>query len=372
MRLAAVFQIGSLGDSVVSVPALLSIKELLPSCDEYVLVSRFDSTLKVLPAHIFDMAWKPKTQVNFQGPNKGLKEVLSIASLVRQIRHYRPHYCVYLMPSNRSPRQVQRDTLFFKAGGVKELIGFRTLSPEELTPGSTPSPKDTEAFLRFRRIWNESAGEKFARYSGPPLLKPGADAFQRVRSYLKEKRKRPEGKLLVLCPYSNSPSKDIPDSTSINLLRQLNASARADIVLLGGAKDFSKVQNLVQQSGAGINACGAFSVEESAALLSLSSLAICADSGPMHLAAAVGTPSVVAFSRMNKQLSQWLPIGNGHSILYRELDCAGCRAMNCPVEGHPCMRDITADQILSAAARNLSGEATAPDGLGSTKLMLWR
>lgn len=353
--LAAVFQIGSLGDSIIGVPALLSLRELLPSCSEYLLVSRFDSSLKVAPSHVFDMAWKARAKVNYQGPHKGPRQLASIAALIGQLRYYRPRFCVYLMPSYRPPPQVKRDALFFRMGGVRELIGFRALphgEPNSLRDGEV---KSTEAYLRFLRLWGGAAEEKFSSYSKAPFLVPGCSAQANVRNWLAAERRYPDRRLIALCPYSNAPSKDIPDEILLDLLPRLERTAGAEVAILGGAKDSQRADALISRAGTGINACGAFTVEESAALLESARLAVCADSGPMHLAAALGTPSVIAFSRMNERLGQWFPLGEEHTILYRDVPCAGCRSFQCPVDSHPCMRDISADLILAAALQRLDG-----------------
>jgi len=176
MSIAAVFQIGSLGDSIVSVPTLLSLRDLLPDCTDYLLISRFDSNVKAMPSHVFKMAWKPKFEINYQAPNRGLKEFTSLASLVVQLLYYRPRYCVYLMPIERSQRQIDRDRLFFKIGGVKELIGFRSLSLTELTPRLEPQVTDTEAYLKFKRVWGDEAKLKF-----PTILTRTAARTRRKR-----------------------------------------------------------------------------------------------------------------------------------------------------------------------------------------------
>jgi len=327
MSIAAVFQIGSLGDSIVSVPTLLSLRDLLPDCTDYLLISRFDSNVKAMPSHVFKMAWKPKFEINYQAPNRGLKEFTSLASLVVQLLYYRPRYCVYLMPIERSQRQIDRDRLFFKIGGVKELIGFRSLSLTELTPRLEPQVTDTEAYLKFKRVWGDEAKLKFPQYSPAPLLEPGESAKRTVEKWLTKERRRPSRRLVAICPYSNASSKDIPDESIVELLPRLEDFANCEVVLLGGKKDSGRGQQLIQSSGVGINACGAFSVEESAALIAQCALAVCADSGPMHLAGALGVPCLVAFSRTNKQLSRWFPLGGKHSILYREPACSGCRSL---------------------------------------------
>ena len=100
-------------------------------------------------------------------------------------------------------------------------------------------------------------------------------------------------------------------------------------------------------------------------------LAICTDSGPMHLAAAVGAPLLVTFSRINLQLGRWFPFGQHSTILYREVPCAGCFKVECPVPGHPCMQGISADQILSSALNLLNGLPVVESTLNGTKVITW-
>jgi hypothetical protein len=371
MSLAAVFQIGSLGDSIVSLPSLLSIRELLPDCKEYLLISRFESNSRVLPSDVFEMAWKPTAQIGYNGRSNGFQQVLSAASVSAQIRYYKPTHCVYLLPSVRSQKAVDRDRLFFKASGVKNLIGFQALSNSELAPGPAPNFKHNEAFLRFQRIWNGLAEEKFNHYSSTPLLNPSSSAKYRAEQWLSVNRQHPTKRLAIFSPYSNAESKDNPQSTIIELIHELQRVANVEVVLLGGLKDSERAEDAIRNAGAGLNACGIFSLQESAALLTLSSLAICVDSGPMHLAGALGVPTVVSFSRIIKEISRWLPLGHGHTLLYRELECAGCKSVRCPVAGHPCMRDITANQILSAVLNKLDGSEFPINNMQRTSVLAW-
>jgi ADP-heptose:LPS heptosyltransferase len=255
--------------------------------------------------------------------------------------------------------------------GVKELVGFRALTSEELTPGQFPGVKDTEAYLRFSRIWGEFADEKFARYSSAPLLRPSEAANQRIQSWLHGARRHPDRRLVAVCPYSNYPSRDIPEQTLLDLLPSLEETGDAEVVILGGTKDFVRAQRVIDRLGIGLNACGTFSLQESAALLNLCKLAICTESGPMHLASALGVSCLITFSRINQSLYRWFPFQREHTVLYRELECAGCRLINCPVEGHPCMRRITPNQILAAAVSKLNGKLVAPGMLGDTRFASW-
>jgi len=71
------------------------------------------------------------------------------------------------------------------------------------------------------------------------------------------------------------------------------------------------------------------------------------NTGPAHLAAAVGTPVVSLFAPTVPAV-RWRPWRVPHVLLYRDVPCAGCRARVCPVEGHPCLGGVTVEEVLAA------------------------
>lgn len=85
------------------------------------------------------------------------------------------------------------------------------------------------------------------------------------------------------------------------------------------------------------------------------------NTGPAHLAAAVGTP-IVSLYAPTVPAVRWRPWMVPHVLCSRAVACAGCRARECPVPGHPCIDDIGADDVL-AALETLVG--AQPDGHGT-------
>jgi ADP-heptose:LPS heptosyltransferase len=70
------------------------------------------------------------------------------------------------------------------------------------------------------------------------------------------------------------------------------------------------------------------------------------DSGPMHIAAAVGTPVVGIYGPTNPLLQG--PYGGNHVVVRREgLECLGCNLTRCPI-GHLCMKELTVDAVWRA------------------------
>ncbi len=78
---------------------------------------------------------------------------------------------------------------------------------------------------------------------------------------------------------------------------------------------------------------------------------VVANTGPAHLAAAVGTPVVSLFAP-TVPARWWAPWGVAHVLLgHQEIGCAQCRARQCPVPGHPCLSDVSVAEALDAVRR---------------------
>lgn len=88
------------------------------------------------------------------------------------------------------------------------------------------------------------------------------------------------------------------------------------------------------------------------------------NTGPAHLAAAVGTPVVSLFAP-TVPAERWRPWGVPHVLLgAQDAPCAGSRAKSCPVPGHPCLAGVTAAEVTSPVRRL----AAAPGGGGPRAL----
>jgi ADP-heptose:LPS heptosyltransferase len=82
------------------------------------------------------------------------------------------------------------------------------------------------------------------------------------------------------------------------------------------------------------------------------------NTGPAHLAAAVGTPVVSLFAPTVPPV-RWRPWKVPHELLFVDVPCAGCRARRCPVAGHPCLGGVEVEDVLAAVDRLAPVEALA-------------
>jgi ADP-heptose:LPS heptosyltransferase len=95
---------------------------------------------------------------------------------------------------------------------------------------------------------------------------------------------------------------------------------------------------------------GATTLADLAEVIAAADAIVVGNTGPAHLAAAVGTP-VVSLYAPTVPAVRWRPWRVQHELLGVAVPCAGCRARRCPVEGHPCLDDVTPHDVLAALDR---------------------
>ena len=100
---------------------------------------------------------------------------------------------------------------------------------------------------------------------------------------------------------------------------------------------------------------GRTDLEQLAAVVGGADAVVVGNTGPAHLAAAMGTPVVCLFAP-TVPARWWRPWMVPHALLGdQEIACAGCRARHCPVPGHPCLSRVDVADVV-AAVRHLTAE----------------
>jgi ADP-heptose:LPS heptosyltransferase len=178
-------------------------------------------------------------------------------------------------------------------------------------------------------------------------------------------RQLPPGPLLapgyvVVHPGASVPARQWPAERHAELVRLL-AAAGYRVVVTGARAERELAAAVAGPPRPGVlNLCGATSMPALAAVLAGADVVVTGNTGPMHLAAAVGAP-VVALYAPTVPARRWHPWRVPHVLLGDQgIPCAGCRARECPVAGHPCLDEVPAERALAAVER-LSLERTAAE-----------
>ena len=155
----------------------------------------------------------------------------------------------------------------------------------------------------------------------------------------------PSQPYVVAHPGCSAPARSWPANRWSETVEALTASGHA-VVVTGAPSE----RGLTAQAAGttGIDIGGRTDLRQLAAVLAGAGVLIAPNTGPAHLAAAVGTPVVSLFAPV-VPLSRWSPYGVPCVVLGdQHAPCAGTRARTCPVPGHPCLSEISARDVVSA------------------------
>lgn len=125
----------------------------------------------------------------------------------------------------------------------------------------------------------------------------------------------------------------------------------AKVIIVGSSGETELVQGVVGlMETEPVNMAGT-SLEQLIALIDRCYLFICNNSGPLHIAVALKTPTV---STMGPTIPQrWWPIGDNHMVIRKDLPCSPCNLGYCPRETHDCMRLITPEEVIETVKRQM-------------------
>ena len=181
-------------------------------------------------------------------------------------------------------------------------------------------------------------------------LPPGDDGALAVRRPLPDvSRLLPPGPFVVLHPGTSVPARAWPVERFAAAARGLVLDGHT-VVVTGGPSERELTRAVVGSTPA-VDLGGRTSLAELAAVLDAAAAVVVGNTGPAHLAAAVGTPVVSLFAPTVPAV-RWAPHRVAHVLLGdQHAECRDSRATQCPVPGHPCLRSVSAADVLCAVDR---------------------
>jgi heptosyltransferase-2 len=176
---------------------------------------------------------------------------------------------------------------------------------------------------------------------------------------------------LALSPGATfGPAKRWPLSYWKELVARLLVERKESLLLLGGLEEEAYLRPLMDVEGGEGRLhllAGRTSPEILVAMLSRCKVLITNDTGPMHAAAAAGTPTVALFGSTSPDWTR--PFGKGHEVIHKRIECSPCFQRTCPI-GYKCLHAIKVEEVLSSVRRVLragrrAGPESSPFPLGA-------
>jgi heptosyltransferase-3 len=336
---------GSLGDTVVALPCLHLIRKRFPDSEIRVLTNAPVAESAPPLSAVLDGSGLVDFYLEYPIELRSLPRLWRLA---RDIRRWRPDVLVYLA-RRETKLQVWRDAAFFRACGVRRFIGLALTRDRLRSRPLADGMFEREA----ERLVRNMAALGTVDLSDPANWDLGLTEADRALPRRLIAERVGADPFIALGVGTKQPTNDWGVANWRALAEQLCRIYPHRLVFVGAEGDGRLSEAIARGLGDRcVNVCGLLKVRESAALIAEASLFIGNDSGPMHLAAAVGTPLVGIFSRLNLP-GIWFPTAPCARLLY-------------PYEPWTTVQAITPPMVLEAArsllpaaiaARKLAGES---------------
>lgn len=235
--------------------------------------------------------------------------------------------------------------------GIPHRVGYATAETRPFLTTALPLRQE-HALLRNLRLAAALTGE-------PPVAEailrfPLADEDRaRARSLLETEGLAGEARFFCIHPGTGARVKHWRADRWARAADTLGRRLDARVVFSGSAAEQGLVQDIMgRMTSTGLDLAGKTQVGDLAACYERAVMVLGPDSGPLHLAAAVGTPTVSLYGPADPiEFGPWGPSGR-HKLLTSPIACRPCRILDWGDDDlvwHPCLADITVEQVLDAA-----------------------
>ena len=159
----------------------------------------------------------------------------------------------------------------------------------------------------------------------------------------------PVGAYVVVHPGASVPARAWAPEANARLVARL-ADGGYQVVVTGAPSERSLCAGVAGAARGVVDLSGATGLAGLAEVLAGADAVVVGNTGPAHLAAAVGTP-VASLYAPTVPASRWRPWRVPHVLLgLQDIGCAGCRSRVCPIPGQPCTGSIEVDDVVAAVA----------------------
>ncbi len=322
-----------IGDLVLSTPIFQAIREKFP--DSWIAGLTFCENREILEGNPY---LNEVILYDKKGSEKGVFGNLRFA---RKLARKKFDTVIHLHATNRMHWVTW-------LAGIPVRIGYDRKCAWGLTeahPDLKSEGKKHEAEYNFDLL--KSLGIKSSEQIEPffPLSDKARHSLNELLNHLKIPQDRP---WVILNPSASCPSKIWPAERFGYLADAVAKKYEIIFLAIGSREDRQFVQKAKRAALTPIfDLIGRLSLGMLGVLLSRASLLISNDSGPVHIANAVGTPAISIFGRSQPGLSpaRWGPLGRDSRVVWKDVGCVECLAHNCEI-GFLCLDAISVDDVL--------------------------
>ena len=332
-----------IGDVMLSIPSISLVREAFPSAHISILIkSNLSPLLEGNPDINEIIPFNPETM-----------------SVIEKLKFYRglkeKNFDLAILLTNSF-----ESALFIYLAGIKERIGYNKdmrgiFLTKKIPMPSRKSPRMHQADFYLTLIksisvvssqWSVVSNKKVSFYI-PEDIQNAVDKFWNEKGLSK---KSPVIGMNIGASYGSA-KRWMPERFA-ELADRIYSELKGEIILFGSSGDFNiEAEIKGRMKNKVLSMVGKTTLKSLAAMIKRCHLFITNDSGPMHIAAAVGTPIVAIFGSTDP--SETSPLCDKYKIVRRPVDCSPCWKRECPTD-HKCMELIKVSDVMDAVKEMFS------------------
>jgi heptosyltransferase II len=325
-----------IGDAIMSLPALRAIRQRFPDAEITVCAKPWVSAL-------YEGERSIDRVVTVEGAS-GARDWAEKGALIRRLRRTRFDLAI-LFPNSFESAAVVR------LAGAKRIVGYARDGRSLLLTDAIAVPERGEIARHERYYYLELLRRAGLIDSLPEVPETPEILLDGIAGLRAEGEKRFETLGMKLPVIGVSPGaaygsakRWLPERFAESAAR-LAAEVNGSVAVFGSAAEKNLCEE-VAQAAHGRNLAGATDLRAFIGMTAACRVFLSNDSGAMHIAAAVGVPSVTVFGPTDESATG--PMGPVARLVREPVNCAPCLLRECPID-HRCMTHVTADRVVQTA-----------------------
>lgn len=349
-------RLDNIGDVLMTTPALRAIKESNPQRSVTLLTSETGAAAACYIPEIdhvlrYDAPWV-----------KSIWQASSLSGLrcLSQITEGR--FDAAIVFSVYSQSALPAATITWLAGIPLRLAFVRENPYQLLTDWVKESEPHNEIRHEVRRQLDLVASVGYTTTDDHLSFQVEPQDHAQTMEKLEEAGIDPARPFIVVHPGATAASRRYPAAQFAAAMRLIAArTGDHQFVITGGVEERQLVESVRLHGARGaVGMAGQFALGELAALIQRSVLLIANNTGPVHLAAALGTPVVDLYALTNPQHTPWRVLSR---VLFHDVPCKYCYKSVCPEQHQACLRQVTPEAVAQAACELLETIAQRRDNV---------
>ena len=329
-----VIDLAFIGDVILATPTMRALKARFPKAGLTMLTIPLTAEIAAMNPYVDEVLVYDK-----RGKDKGL---FGIWRMARRLAPMGFDLCV-------SMNFALRGAVVARLAGIPHRLGydaqhaqfFLTMAASHKRDGIKHETRNHLEVLRPLGVDDKSADASLSMH----VPESAKESLEKKR----EEHHIPGNGYLVLCPIGSYDRKNLPLATAAHVVRHF--SQRRAIFLIGGKSEAARLEEIARLAELPQNnvLAGALTLPELAAFLEKAACLITVDTGPLHIAQAVGCRTVAVFGPTDPVV--WGPRGEKDAVLYCKTDCSPCWGKGKCEKRKVCIEGTTARDIIKAVGR---------------------